>query len=37
MLLTDATLQSLTTQLGKLIHGLQSQDEQAADKPLADL
>jgi len=37
MRLTDATLQSLTTQLGKLIDGVQLQDEQAADKPLADL
>ena len=37
MRLTDATLQSLTTQLGKLIDRLQLQDEQAADKPLADL
>ena len=37
MRLTDATLQSLTTQLGKLIDGLQLQDERAADKPLADL
>jgi hypothetical protein len=37
MRLSDATLQSLTAQLGKLIDGLQLQDEQAADKPLADL
>ena len=37
MRLTDATLQSLTTQLGKLIDGLQLQDEQAANKPLSDL
>ena len=35
--LSDTTLQSLTTQLGKLIDGLQLQDEQAADKPLSDL
>jgi hypothetical protein len=28
---------SLTAQLSKLIDGLQSQDEQAADKPLGDL
>jgi hypothetical protein len=37
MRLTDSTLQSLTTQLGKLIDGLQLPDERAADKPLADL
>lgn len=37
MRLSDATLQSLTIQLGKLIDGLQLQDERAADKPLADL
>jgi len=37
MRLSDATLESLTAQLGKLIDGLQLQDEQAADKPLADL
>jgi MarR family transcriptional regulator, organic hydroperoxide resistance regulator len=37
MRLSDATLQSLTTQLGKLIDGLHLPDEQAAEKPLADL
>ena len=35
--LSDATLKSLTTQLGKLIAGLHLQDELAADRPLADL
>ncbi len=35
--LSNATLQSLTTQLGKLIDGLQLQDEQASAKPLSDL
>ncbi len=35
--LSDATLQTLTTRLGKLIDGLHLQDEQAADKPLSDL
>jgi DNA-binding MarR family transcriptional regulator len=37
MRLSDATLQSLTTQLGRLIDGLQLQDAQAANKLLADL
>jgi len=37
MRLSVPTLQSLTTQLSKLIAGLQLQDEQAAEKPLADL
>jgi MarR family transcriptional regulator, organic hydroperoxide resistance regulator len=35
--LSEATLQSLTTNLGKLIDGLHLQDEQAADRPLSDL
>jgi DNA-binding MarR family transcriptional regulator len=35
--LSYTTLQSLTTQLGKLIKGLHLQDELAADKPLSDL
>jgi len=35
--LSDATLQSLTLNLGKLIDGLHLQDEQAADRPLSDL
>jgi DNA-binding MarR family transcriptional regulator len=35
--LSEATLQSLTTNLGKLIAGLHLQDEQAADRPLSDL
>ncbi len=35
--LSDATLKSLTTQLGKLIAGLHLQDALAADRPLADL
>jgi MarR family transcriptional regulator, organic hydroperoxide resistance regulator len=35
--LSDATLQSLTLQLGKLIEKLHLQDEQAADRPLSDL
>jgi MarR family transcriptional regulator, organic hydroperoxide resistance regulator len=35
--LSDATLQSLTAHLGKLIEGLQLQDEQAANRPLSDL
>jgi MarR family transcriptional regulator, organic hydroperoxide resistance regulator len=37
MRLTDATLQSLTAQLGKLIDALELPDEQAANRPLADL
>jgi MarR family transcriptional regulator, organic hydroperoxide resistance regulator len=37
MALPDATLQSLTTHLAKLIAELRLPDEQAADKPLADL
>jgi DNA-binding MarR family transcriptional regulator len=35
--LSEATLQSLTRDLGKLIDGLHLQDEQAADRPLSDL
>ncbi len=35
--LSDATLQSLTLNLGKLIDGLHVQDEHAADRPLSDL
>lgn len=35
--LSDPTLQSLTVQLRKLIQALQLPDEQAANRPLADL
>jgi DNA-binding MarR family transcriptional regulator len=35
--LSEATLQSLMRDLGKLIDGLHLQDEQAADRPLSDL
>jgi DNA-binding MarR family transcriptional regulator len=35
--LSDATLQSLTAHLGKLIDGLHLQDERAANRPLSDL
>ncbi len=35
--LSEATLQSLTRDLGKLINGLHLQDEQAANRPLSDL
>lgn len=35
--LSEATLQSLAANLGKLIDGLHLQDEEAAEKPLADL
>jgi MarR family transcriptional regulator, organic hydroperoxide resistance regulator len=35
--LSDATLQSLTAHLEKLIDQLQSQDEHAANRPLSDL
>jgi DNA-binding MarR family transcriptional regulator len=35
--LSEATLQSLTANLGELIDGLHLQDEQAADRPLSDL
>jgi MarR family transcriptional regulator, organic hydroperoxide resistance regulator len=35
--LSEATLQSLTTNLSELIDGLHLQDEQAADRPLSDL
>lgn len=37
MALSDATLQSMTLQLGKLIAKLHLQDEQAAERPLSDL
>jgi len=35
--LSDATLESLTEDLGRLIDGLHLQDDQAADRPLSDL
>jgi DNA-binding MarR family transcriptional regulator len=35
--LSEATLQSLATNLGQLIDGLHLQDEQAAERPLAEL
>jgi DNA-binding MarR family transcriptional regulator len=35
--LSESTLESLSTNLGKLIRGLHVQDEQAAEKPLSDL
>ena len=35
--LSEATLQSLMRDLGKLIDGLHLQDEHAADRPLSDL
>jgi DNA-binding MarR family transcriptional regulator len=35
--LSEATLQSLASNLGQLIDGLHLQDEQAAERPLADL
>ncbi|MGO9994137.1 MAG: MarR family winged helix-turn-helix transcriptional regulator [Steroidobacteraceae bacterium] len=35
--LSEGTLQSLSTSLGKLIDGLHLQDEQAAERPLSDL
>lgn len=35
--LSESTLESLSTNLGKLIGGLHVQDEQAAERPLSDL
>ena len=35
--LSEATLQSLATNLSQLIDGLHLQDEQAAERPLSDL
>ena len=35
--LSEATLESLMKNLGKLIDGLHLQDEQAAERPLSDL
>ena len=35
--LSESALESLSTNLGKLIDGLHMQDEQAAERPLADL
>ena len=35
--LSESTLESLSTNLGKLIRGLHVQDEQAAERPLSDL
>ena len=35
--LSESTLESLSTNLGKLIRGLHVQDERAAERPLSDL
>jgi MarR family transcriptional regulator, organic hydroperoxide resistance regulator len=35
--LSESTLESLSTNLDKLIDGLHLQDEQAAERPLSDL